>query len=185
MKIVVGLGNPGRKYAETRHNIGFAVVAEAARRWSDGKPRSKFRCEMIEAVVGMQRLLLVSPITYMNLSGSGVQPLMQFYKTPLEDLLVVCDDLNLPLGKIRIRKQGSSGGQKGLQDIIRRLGSEEIARLRIGIGCPPENWSGADYVLSKFTSEEQQTVDTAIRDAADALQVWAEEGIDTAMNRFN
>ena len=185
MKIVVGLGNPGRKYNQTRHNIGFAVVAEAARRWSDGRPRTKFQCEMIEAVVGTQRLLLVSPITYMNLSGQGVQPLMQFYKTPLEDLLVVCDDLNLPLGKLRIRKQGSAGGQKGLQDIIRRLGSQDIARLRIGIGSPPANWAGADYVLSRFTSEEKEIVDIAVRDAVDALQIWAEEGIDTAMNRFN
>lgn len=185
MKIVVGLGNPGRKYFDTRHNIGYAVVAEAARRWGDGRPRTKFRCEMIEAVAGQERLLLVSPITYMNLSGMGVQPLMQFYKTPLEDLLVVCDDLNLPLGKLRFRMQGSSGGQKGLSDIIRRLGTEQFARLRIGIGSPPEEWSGADYVLSRFTSDEKQFVDEAVSDAVDALRCWAEEGIEAAMNRFN
>lgn len=125
------------------------------------------------------------PMTYMNRSGASVLAARDFYKLELSDLLIVCDDFSLPLAKIRIRAKGSSGGQKGLEDVIRRLGSNEFSRLRIGIGTPPEQWDVADYVLSKFTAVERDEVDTAIQRAADAAEAWMREGIDKCMNQYN
>jgi PTH1 family peptidyl-tRNA hydrolase len=185
MKLVVGLGNPGRRYLGTRHNIGYAVLAELGRRFGTGKPKAKFQGEVMEAELGGQRALLLSPTTYMNLSGVSVLEARDFYKVQHEDLLTLCDDLNLPLGKLRVRAQGSSGGQKGLEDIIRRLGSEAFPRLRVGIGTPPPGWDAADFVLARFTAEEQLLVDEAVRQAADAVVVWAREGVDGCMNRYN
>ena len=150
MKLVVGLGNPGRRYQQTRHNIGWAVLAELARKFAAGPAKRRFQGEVVEADLEGQKALLLTPWTYMNLSGASVLAARDFYKIPNEDMLVVCDDLNLPVAKLRFRAAGSSGGQKGLEDIIRRLGSEEFARLRIGIGSPPEGWDWADYVLGKF-----------------------------------
>ena len=132
MKLVVGLGNPGRKYAETRHNVGFQVAATLASRFGQSTPRSKFQGEIVEGLIGTEKLLLLCPNTYMNRSGSSVLAARDFYRLELSDLIVVCDDLSLPLGKLRMRKRGSSGGQNGLRDIITRLGSEEFPRLRIG-----------------------------------------------------
>jgi PTH1 family peptidyl-tRNA hydrolase len=185
MKLIVGLGNPGRKYQGTRHNVGFAVLAELARRFATGRPKSKFHGEVVEADLEGRRALLLGPETYMNNSGSSVLAARDFYKLPHEELLVVCDDLNLPLAKLRFRSQGSSGGQKGLADVIRRLGSEEFPRLRIGIGAPTEGWDAIDYVLSKFTPEEKPQIEEAILRAADAVSVWAREGIERSMNQFN
>jgi PTH1 family peptidyl-tRNA hydrolase len=185
MKLVVGLGNPGRRYAATRHNIGYAVLAEVGRRYGTGKPKSRFQGEVMEAELGGRRALLLSPTTYMNLSGASVLEARDFYKVQDEDLLVLCDDLNLPLGKLRIRAGGSSGGQKGLEDIIRRLGSEAFPRLRVGIGTPPPGWDAADFVLARFTAEEQPLIDEAVQRAADAVVVWAREGVPACMNRYN
>ena len=185
MKLVVGLGNPGRKYQETRHNIGFAVLAELAREFGAGRPKAKFQGEVVEASLGGQKALLLSPLTYMNNSGISVQAASSFYKLANEDLLVICDDLNLPLGKLRFRASGSSGGQKGLGDIICRLGTEEFSRLRVGIGPPAEHWDAADYVLSKFTKTEIPDIEEAIRRAAGAVLDWAREGITESMNRYN
>jgi peptidyl-tRNA hydrolase, PTH1 family len=185
MKLVVGLGNPGRRYQGTRHNIGYAVVAELARRVSVGAPKAKFHGEVVECELGGQKTLLLSPTTFMNLSGTSVQEAKCFYRLADEDLLVVCDDLNLSVGKIRFRAKGSSGGQKGLEDIIQRLGTEDFPRLRIGVGNAPEGWSWADYVLGKFTPEEREAAEQAVNAAADAVVVWACEGIERCMNRFN
>ena len=185
MKLVVGLGNPGRRYQATRHNIGYAVLAELAAKFGRGRPQAKFHGEVVEADLAGHRALLLSPTTYMNRSGTSVQEAARFYRIPAEDLLVVCDDLNLPTGKLRVRMRGSSGGQKGLEDIILRLGSEEFARLRIGIGSPPDGWEWPDYVLSKFRPEEVEPMEDAVRRAADAVAVWAAEGIDVCMNRYN
>jgi PTH1 family peptidyl-tRNA hydrolase len=185
MKLVVGLGNPGRRYAGTRHNIGYAVLGELGRRFGAGKYKTRFQGEVMEAELGGQRALLLSPTTYMNLSGASVLEARDFYKLQQEDLLVLCDDLNLPLGKLRVRAQGSSGGQKGMEDIIRRLGSEAFSRLRVGIGTPPPGWDAADFVLARFTAEEQLLVDEAVQRAADAVVVWAREGVDGCMNRYN
>ena len=185
MKLVVGLGNPERKYHGTRHNVGFLVLAELARRFGSGRPKAKFHGEVVEAELGGEKALLLSPLTYMNRSGTSVQEAWSFYKLTGEQLLVVCDDLNLPLAKLRFRAQGSSGGQKGLADIIRRLGSEEFSRLRIGIGSPMEDWDSADYVLSKFNKKETIEIEEAVCRAADAVDVWAREGIENCMNRYN
>jgi peptidyl-tRNA hydrolase, PTH1 family len=185
MKLVVGLGNPGRKYTETRHNVGFRVLAELAARSAAGKPRFDFEAELVEASLGGQKVILAAPQTFMNLSGSSVLRLRDFYKLEFADLLVVCDDFNLPLGRLRMRTSGSAGGQKGLGDIIHRLSTESIPRLRIGIGSPPSGFETADFVLSKFRKEEQSEIELAIALAADAVTDWAQRGIDPAMNKFN
>ncbi|SRR5690606_27887337 len=185
MKLIVGLGNPGRKYVGTRHNVGFDVLAELGRRYGQMPPRSKFQGEVVEAVIGGEKVLLLAPHTYMNLSGASVQPARDFYKLANDDILVICDDLNLPLGKLRVRRKGSAGGQKGLDDIIRRLGSDEVARLRIGIGAPDEHRTAADFVLSKFTAAEAEIIKEAISRAADAAALWVTEGVEACMNRFN
>ena len=185
MKLVVGLGNPGRKYAGTRHNVGFEVVAEVARRVGTQKPRARFNGEVVEATIAGEKLVLLCPATYMNRSGASVLAARDFYKLADDEILIVCDDINLPLARLRVRVKGSSGGQKGLADVIRRLGTEDLSRLRIGIGSPPEGWDAADYVLWRFTREEQAEIEPAILIAADAAVVWARDGIDTCMNQFN
>ncbi len=185
MKLVVGLGNPGRRYEGTRHNVGFAVLAELARKFGTSRPKSKFQGEVVEADLDGRKALLLSPVTYMNNSGTSVQVARDFYKIPDEHLLVICDDLNLPLARLRFRAKGSSGGQKGLADIIRRLATEEFSRLRIGIGAPPDGWDATDYVLSKFAKEEMPEIEKAVGRAADAVAVWAREGIRHCMNQFN
>ncbi len=185
MKLIVGLGNPGRKYEETRHNVGFQVAATLARRFGQSTPRSKFQGEIVEASIGTERLLLLCPHTYMNRSGSSVLAARDFYKLELTDLMVVCDDLSLPLGKLRIRTKGSSGGQNGLRDIIERLGSEEFPRLRIGIEAPPPGWDAVDFVLSKFTKDDRAVMDVAVSRAADAVECWVREGIESCMNQYN
>ena len=185
MKLVVGLGNPGRRYEGTRHNVGFAVLAELARKFGTGRLKSKFQGEVVEADFHGQRALLLCPTTYMNNSGASVQVACDFYKMPHEQLLVVCDDLNLPLAKLRFRAKGSSGGQKGLADVIRRLGAEQFARLRIGIGSPPEGWEATDYVLGKFTRQQMPEIEQAVWQAADAVALWARDGIERCMNQYN
>ena len=185
MKLVVGLGNPGRKYRQTRHNVGYEVLARLAGKFTVSAPKARFQGETAEAELDGGKLLLLSPTTFMNLSGSSVREAVDFYKLPLENLLVICDDLNLPLGKLRFRARGSAGGQKGLQDIVRKLGTEEFARLRIGIGAAPDSWDWADYVLGKFKAGELPAIELAVAEAADAVVVWAREGVDFCMNTHN
>jgi peptidyl-tRNA hydrolase, PTH1 family len=185
MKLVVGLGNPGRRYEATRHNVGYIVVGELAKKRGASGLRARFQGETAEVDLGGQKGLLLTPTTYMNLSGASVLAARDFYKISQEDIIVVCDDLNLPLAKLRVRAAGSSGGQKGLEDIIRRLGTDEFARLRIGIGSPPEGWSWPDFVLSKFTSEEIPAMEEAVARSIEAIEVWACEGVQTCMNRYN
>jgi len=185
MKMIVGLGNPGRKYAGTRHNIGYEVVAAIARMHGGGRPRSKFQGELLEVSIHGEKVVLLCPLTYMNNSGNSVQPARDFYKLTNSELLVVCDDFNLDLAKLRFRAKGSAGGQKGLADILRRLGGEEVARLRVGIGAAPENWDVADYVLSKFIEEEKPVVGETIERAANAADDWVQHGIDHCMNQYN
>ena len=185
MKLVVGLGNPGRRYQGTRHNIGWAVLAELAAKFAVGKPKTRFQGETVETDLEGEKAILLTPWTYMNRSGGSVLAARDFYKIANEDLLVVCDDLNLPVAKLRIRCGGSSGGQKGLEDIIRRLGSDQFPRLRIGVGTPPEGWDWANFVLGNFSREENADVELAIARAAGAAVAWAREGIDACMNQYN
>ncbi len=185
MKLIVGLGNPGRQYAATRHNVGFAVAERLVQRIGQTTPRARFHGETVEATVGDQRVLVLCPHTLMNRSGLSVLEARDFYKLDLADILIVCDDFNLPLAKLRCRSKGSSGGQKGLQDIVNRLGTDELARLRIGIGPPPADWDVVAYVLSKFHPEEVDLIRTAVDRAADAAVDWVREGIEFCMNRYN
>jgi peptidyl-tRNA hydrolase, PTH1 family len=183
-KLVVGLGNPGSKYQATRHNIGFEVVDRLAQGGSGATFTRKFDGLLAESEIDFRRVLLLKPETFMNLSGRSVAQVLRFYKLELSDLLVVCDDLNLPLGKLRIRAGGSDGGQKGLRDISANLGSELYARLRIGIG-ERGPIDAADFVLSRFRSTERPVIDDTLILASQAVAVWTSKGMAEAMNRFN
>ena len=185
MKLIVGLGNIGRKYENTRHNVGFNVLDLVSQRNGGGSSREKFDGRTQEVTIGSEKVLLLWPHTLMNLSGRSVGAAVAFYQLPLGDLLVICDDFNLPLGKLRIRKQGSAGGQNGLNDIINRLGTQEFGRLRIGIGPVPEAWDAADFVLSRFGPSDRAIIEGAIDRAAEAVECWVVEGIEESMNRFN
>jgi PTH1 family peptidyl-tRNA hydrolase len=186
MKLVVGLGNPGRQYTGTRHNVGYEVLAELARRWAaEDRPRVQFSGETVNATISGVKVLLLSPTTYMNRSGTSVRAAVDFYKLNLHDILIICDDMNLPLGKLRFRSRGSSGGHKGLADIIRALGTEEIPRLRIGIGKPPGGQDSVRFVLSHFGKEEVPVIQKACRKAADAIEIWVTQGIEACMSQFN
>lgn len=185
VKLVVGLGNPGPKYGGTRHNVGYDVVAELARRCNAGRPRNRFAGETVDVVLSGVRVLLLSPTTYMNRSGRSVAEAGSFFKLCPNDIFVVCDDLNLPLGKLRVRSKGSSGGHKGLEDIIRNLGTESFPRLRVGIGSPPQGVDAAEYVLTRFSAEEREVMQGAVTRACDAVTVWVAQGIDACMNRYN
>jgi peptidyl-tRNA hydrolase, PTH1 family len=185
LKLVAGLGNPGRKYHGTRHNVGFLVIEELARKYATARPRSAFEGEIVEADLAGCRSLLLCPHTFMNRSGESVAKALEFYKLPITDLLVVCDDFHLPVAKLRCRAKGSSGGQKGLGDILSRLRTEEIARLRIGVGEPPEGWNPADYVLGKFAKQELPEIEESVWRAADAVVLWARDGIRACMNKVN
>jgi PTH1 family peptidyl-tRNA hydrolase len=185
MKLIVGLGNPGTQYKGTRHNVGFEVLARLAGRFATATPRARFHGEVVEATIASHKTLLLSPLTYMNLSGTSVLEARDFYKIEKDDLLIICDDFSLPLAKLRFRAKGSSGGQKGLDDVIRRLGSQDIPRLRIGIGVPPPERDVTGFVLSRFTAEELPEIQTALDQAAQGAAAWVEHGIAHCMNQYN
>lgn len=185
-KMVVGLGNPGRKYEGSRHNVGFDVLNLLTKQRALPAPRSKFDGQFTKLVTGDDSLLLVWPLTYMNQSGRCVRAISDFFKIDTaKNLLVVCDDLSLPVGKLRMRGQGSAGGQKGLSDILRALATQDVPRLRIGIDRPPPNWQTADYVLGKFEKNEQPIMDVSIQEAATTVIEWCQHGIQFCMNRVN
>ena len=195
MKVIAGLGNPGKKYAGTRHNIGFVVVEACAKRAGDADWRKRFESQCCEARIGNETVLFVCPQTFMNLSGSAIRLILGFYRITPADLLVVCDDMNLPTGKLRLRAEGSAGGQKGLQNTIDQLGTNQFARLRFGVGRPPEFMEATDYVLGRFGKDEQgrneqgqseqDSVETAVGRAVEAAWLWVEQGVTAAMNRVN
>ena len=185
MKLIVGLGNPGKKYDQTRHNVGFEVLNRLAKRFGDGAAKDKFDGRTMEATIAGERVLLLWPHTFMNRSGESVGAAVEFYKLEPAELLVVCDDFNLPLGRLRFRRDGSAGGQNGLADVIRRLGTEEFSRLRLGIGPVPEKWDAVDFVLARFAAAELDSIDESIARAADGVECWVSEGIEAGMNRFN
>ena len=183
MRIVIGLGNPGREYADTRHNIGFMVLAELARRNSAKAERSRFRAELTEYFMNGEKIILVAPQTYMNLSGVAVNQVVNWYRVPIEQMLVIYDEIDLPLGQLRMRETGSAGGHNGLKSIIQELGTNKITRLRVGIGRGPG--TAVAHVLSRFNPMEQQAVPDLITRAADAVELWIKEGSIAAMNAVN
>jgi peptidyl-tRNA hydrolase, PTH1 family len=185
MKVVVGLGNPGRRYQNTRHNVGFEALAELARRHNASKPTTQFEAEVAEIFVGGVKVLLLAPQTYMNLSGRSVSRCVRFYQLTLDNLLIVCDDMNLPFGCLRFRASGSAGGQKGLNDTIAMLGTKEFSRLRIGIGRSPDFMDARDYVLSRFNKTERRTMEDTLVNAANGIETWVQDSIDAAMNQYN
>lgn len=185
MKLVVGLGNPGPEYRKTRHNVGFEVIEELARRHASTSSQRRFDAEAFEIFLNAEKLLLLAPLTYMNLSGRSVGAAVDFYKLAAENVLIVCDDLNLEPGRLRLRADGSAGGQNGLKDIFRRLGTEAVPRLRVGIGRPPGRMTATDYVLGKFTEHERTEFELVVAKAADAVEQWVREGIFATMNVVN
>jgi peptidyl-tRNA hydrolase, PTH1 family len=183
VKIVVGLGNPGREYAATRHNLGFMVVDELARGVGPGERRNRFHSDLVEVFDGQEKIVLLKPRTYMNLSGRAVREAISWYKMSLDELLVVVDDIDLPFGSMRMRAKGGSGGHNGLKSIIAELQGDAFPRLRIGIGRGPGH--ATRQVLSRFTSEEERVLPSVLLAAANCVQEWERHGIIAAMNHCN
>ncbi|MCE1253653.1 MAG: aminoacyl-tRNA hydrolase [Anaerolineae bacterium] len=185
MFLIVGLGNPGREYLETRHNVGFMAVDRLCQKWGVKPNRLQSKSLIAQALVDEDKVILVKPQTFMNLSGQAVAPLMRYYKLELSQILVIHDDLDLPLGTIRLRPSGGSGGQKGLASIIQQVGTQDFPRLRIGIGRPPGRMEAADYVLQSFSKGDMETLQFILPKVEDAVHTFLKQGIVTAMNQFN
>lgn len=183
--VIVGLGNIGSQYTHTRHNIGFEVADELARRRQAHFRVGKFKGEETTIHLDGRRVLLLKPHTLMNLSGESVVAATRFYKIPPTRVLVICDDVHLPVGKLRLRAKGSDGGHNGLWSIIHRLGTADFARIRIGVGETPPGFPRENYVLSRFTSDERPLMRDATENAASATETWVRDGMETAMNRWN
>lgn len=184
VKLIVGLGNPGKDYQGTRHNVGFEVVDTLARRHGIHVRKRQNKALVGEGNIGGEHVILAKPLTFMNLSGEAVAGLVRRYRLNVSELIVVTDDVNLPLGRLRVRARGSSGGHKGLRSIIHSLASEDFPRIRIGIGSP-EQIDMVNYVLSRFNRSERRTIKEAVEKAADAVEAILSEGLEQAMNRFN
>lgn len=186
MIAIVGLGNFGREYHNTRHNIGFHVVETLAEQEQIDIAESKFKAMIGKGVVAGEKCILAKPLTYMNLSGECVRELLNFYKfDETSELIVISDDISLPVGQIRVRKKGSAGGHNGLKNIIQHLGHDCFVRIKVGVGEKPAGWDLADYVLGRFSGPEQERMDEAAKAAADAVRCIIWEGADAAMNRYN
>ncbi|MFC3832642.1 MULTISPECIES: aminoacyl-tRNA hydrolase [Deinococcus] len=185
MKVVVGLGNPGTQYAQTRHNVGWLVVDEVARRAGAEWRKEGKDALLTEVRLGTEKVVLVKPQTFMNTSGRAVAPLVTFYKLEGTDLLAVQDDLDSPFGLLKVRMGGRHGGQNGVRDIIRLLGHDAFARLKIGISRPPAGWEVSDWVLSRWRPEEAATLAELVRLGADAVGVWATAGLADVQLQFN
>ncbi len=184
--LIVGLGNPGREYSKTRHNAGFLLVEDLAEEWrADWKPEKRFQARVAKIERSGRRIFLCKPQTFMNASGEAVGALVRFYDVPPKNLLVVVDDADLPLGTIRLRKDGSSGGHHGLESIERHLGTRNFARLKIGIGRAEGAREITDHVLGKFRADEKQLVEKVLESASGQVECWLDSGIEKAMNQFN
>lgn len=185
MKIMVGLGNPGRQYEHTRHNVGFDVIEELSRRFNIPLDQSKLKGLYGIGFYKGEKVLLLKPLTYMNLSGESIRAVMDYYDIGLEDLLVIYDDLDLPVGKIRLRQKGSAGGHNGIKSTVAHLGTQAFNRIRIGIDRPQSGMSVPDYVLGKFHKEEQLQIQDVVQKSADACEAWLERPFLQVMNDFN
>lgn len=186
MFVIVGLGNPDKKYEATRHNIGFDVIDAIADKYNINVKDKKHKALVGSGVIEGMKVLLVKPLTYMNLSGESVAEVMNFYKLdPEEDMLVIFDDISLAPGNIRIRKKGSAGGHNGIKNIIAMTGTQNFMRIKVGVGEKPAGWDLADHVLGRFDKEDRAKVDDAIKDAVDAAVLMMQGDVDEAMNEFN
>ena len=184
--LLVGLGNPGTQYENTRHNVGFLVADELAERQNAPIQRLKFKALTNLLTISGEKVLVMKPVTYMNLSGEAVRQAVDFYKIPPERVLVVSDDTALAVGRLRIRKGGSAGGHNGLKNIIQHLGTDQFPRIRVGVGKKPHpDYDLADWVLGKFQGEDRKAIAAAVERCADAVECYIKEGPDRAMNKFN
>ncbi len=185
MWLVAGLGNPGRQYAGTRHNAGFMVVDELLRRFAVQPARAKMGAELSEAAVAGTKVIFCKPMEFMNVSGSAIARAAGFWKIPPRQILVVHDDMDIEVGRLKLADGGGTGGHNGLRSIVAELGTEDFCRLRFGIGRPPAHWEGADYVLADFSAEERKALPNLIEEAADVAQAVVQDGLVAAMNKFN
>ncbi|GIM46044.1 peptidyl-tRNA hydrolase [Collibacillus ludicampi] len=185
MKIFVGLGNPGKEYEGTRHNIGFDVIDQAAKTFGIDVTKNKFQALYGEGIDRGEKIVLVRPMTYMNLSGQSVRALVDWYKPSIEDLIILYDDMDFPPGSLRLRVKGSAGGHNGIKSIISHLGTQEFYRIRIGIGRPAPGRDVINHVLSRFTSEERPLMEEAVKRAVEAMACILTDGFEKAMNQFN
>ena len=183
-KLIVGLGNPGRKYAGNRHSVGFQCLDRLAEAWGLPFSRRKHKALLAQGEIAGLKVILAKPQTFMNLSGDAVERLARFYKLPPENILVIYDDLDLPLGRVRLRPEGGSGGHKGMKSIVEHLGTNGFPRLRVGIGRPTHG-DPVDYVLDDFAPDEQIAIEEAYERVVSTVELWLTEGIATAMNRYN
>ncbi|MFC4389310.1 aminoacyl-tRNA hydrolase [Gracilibacillus marinus] len=185
MKCIIGLGNPGRKYEKTRHNVGFMVVDELLKRHGWTLQKQKFNGLYTMETLHSEKVLFVEPQTYMNLSGECIQPLIDYYQIDVEDIVVIYDDLDLPLGKVRLRQTGGHGGHNGVRSLIDRLNTKQFNRVRFGIGRPITPIPVVDYVLGTFSKEEEEVLHNSIQHAADAIEAWMNQSFQQVMNDYN
>ncbi len=186
MYIIAGLGNPGKNYVGTRHNIGFDALNAIASKHGIKFNKNKFKADLGEGIIGGEKVILVKPQTFMNLSGESIRPLRDFYKIPDENIIVIYDDISLPLGKLRLRGKGSAGGHNGMKSIIYQLGTDVFPRLKIGVGAPPnEDYDLADFVLGRFSKDEVEVLIKTVVKVCDAVENIIRNGVSDSMSRFN
>lgn len=185
MKLIVGLGNPGKEYSETRHNIGFRVIYDLAKKYNIGLTGNKHKALFGQGMIRGEKVILAQPLTYMNLSGEAVLPLMKYFKIDLEDLMIIYDDLDLEPGYLRMRGSGGHGGHNGIRSLISCLGTKDFARLRVGIGRPEGQIPVRDFVLGRFSKAESSMIDEAVSRGIDGIELWLKEGLEKAMNQVN
>ncbi|USG65908.1 aminoacyl-tRNA hydrolase [Brevibacillus ruminantium] len=185
MKVIVGLGNPGKKYEDTRHNAGFMAIDKINDKWGIPVQQNKFRALVGEGRIDGEKVLLVKPQTYMNLSGESIAEILKFYKLGPEDVVVIYDDLDLPPGQLRLREKGSAGGHNGIKSLIMHMGTQDFNRIKIGIGRPEPGRSVSDYVLHPFSTEERPLISEAVDLAAEAAAMWMKEPFLKVMNKYN
>lgn len=185
MYIIVGLGNPTDKYQATRHNIGWDAITRISDDYGISMDMKKHKAICGKGSIAGEKVVLAMPTTYMNLSGESVRELMDFYKVSPEEVIVIYDDISLEVGQLRLRTKGSAGGHNGIKSIISHMGTDEFPRIKVGVGDKPKGWDLADYVLSRFAKEEQETIREALKNTSDAVKTILTDGIDVAMNQYN
>lgn len=185
MKLIIGLGNPGKQYEHTRHNIGFDVIDALAKKWGTPLEQTKFKGMYATSHQPDGKVMLLKPLTYMNLSGECVRPMMDYFDIDIEDLIVIYDDLDLDVGKLRLRQKGSAGGHNGIKSLIHHLGTQEFNRIRVGVSRPPAGMKVADYVLSKFSKDDQPIVEDAISKSVEAVELSLSKKFLEVMNTYN